>query len=216
MKKILFLLVLPLALLSCKQKSTTDGEAGNDTTALDTVTADTTATVKAFAKMGDLDCSYYLPLRGLSTKEQLRWLEENADTICNNEDYLKCMVKHHTISKDVYDTAIASFWGTATPVSTTFDYSEFMGEPCGFDKYYAFEANSSHVITHDLKLFDGAAHNYSKPFFRGIPLVFTTVTGTHDLIFTEAKIGGQNVIVFKIDGVADAYFDYSKTPCGSM
>jgi hypothetical protein len=221
MKKVLFLFVLSLALFSCKQKSSTEGDAGKDTTAVDTtavdnVSADTTANVQSFAKIDQLDCSYYLPLRSLSVEQQLKWLDTHADDICNEEDYLKCMVKHHTITKEEYDAAITGFWGTTTPVYSTFDYSEFSNEECGFDKYYTFKADASHAISHELKVFDVAAHCYSKPFFRGIPLVFTAVTPTHDLIFTEAKINGQNVIVFKIDGVADAYFDFSHKPCGSI
>lgn len=215
MKKILLLLVMPLALIGCKQKSaeTTDGK---DTIATDTVVADTVTAVKSFAKIAGPECEFFSGVRGLDSRSQLQWLKDNAEDICDKEDYLECLVNYHLITEVQFNDAIEDFWGTNTPVYTTFDYDDFTKDGCDFDKFFVFKANTSNVISYELKTFDISGFNYSKPFFKGIPLVFTSVVATSDLKFTQGKIGTQNVIIFKIDGVTDAYFDFSQHPCGNQ
>ena len=160
-------------------------------------------------------CNYYLPIRTESPEKQLAWLKAHKNEICADEVLLKCLVKHHLISEEEYDDAIAAYWGQDTPISTTLPFSTFTGGQSNFDEYFIFSADeSTHEITYTLDTFDFNGHNYSIPFFRGVPLKFAAVTGTSNLIFTEAKIDGKAAIVFKIEGIKDAYFDFAHNPPG--
>lgn len=219
MKKITLLMLVSLALLACKQKSSTDNAESADSTTVDSATVeraaapDTLAAPASFAKL--VNCDYYLPIKTLSASAQLAWLKAHKDEICANEDYLKCIVNQHTITETAYNDAVSAYWGTADPKVTRFPLSNFTDQACSFDKYYIFTANTtSHAITKSLLAFDVTKHGYSIAFFKGLPLQFTGITGDPDLVFTEGRINSVNTIVFYIDGITGAYFDFSKTPCG--
>jgi len=216
MKKIIFLLVLPMALMGCKQRSSTDGSTNSDSVTADTAAAPAERSAKpaAFATIDADTCDYYLPIKTQTAVNQITWLKNHKTEICGSEEYLKCLVRYHQITQTAYDSAMVAYWNTATPKYTDFAYSTFTGQECDFIKYYVFSADKNHLVSNALKPFNTTLYNYSVPFFKGLPLAFTGVTATSTLKFTQGKIGGVETIIFKIDGVADAYFDYSKIPSG--
>ncbi|MFP9100394.1 hypothetical protein ACLI09_15190 [Flavobacterium sp. RHBU_24] len=158
---------------------------------------------------------YFEPIKLQSPQNQLAWLITKTEEICNNNELLKSLVKNHMITKAEYNNALSSYWGTNVPKSTTFPLSTFLGENCTFAKYYVFSVNgSTHAITNTLAPFNFNGHNYSICFFKGLPLKFAGVSVNSSLKFTEGRINGKNVIVFCIEGITDAYFDFTNNPPG--
>lgn len=217
MKKILLLLVLLFAFIGCKQNPKQESVTVADSTVIDTLSKVRSVKAKAFIATAADTCDYYLPIQSQTTANQLAWLRNNRSQICGNNEYLKCLVRYHQLTETAFDSAVIAYWGTATPVYTSLPYSSFKGQDCDFVNYYVFTADSkTHAISKMFKSFSTNAHNYSVPFFKGLPLVFTSVVNTTNLKFTQGRIGNVEMIIFKIDGVADAYFDYSKMPSGAI
>jgi len=215
MKKILFFLVVPFALIGCKQKSSTEGSSSSDTVAAANDT--TVAAPRALMAMPADACDYYLPIKTETHANQLAWLISHKDSICANDEYKKCLVRQHMISDTVFNDALKAYWNNTTPVTTSFALSTFTDSECDFVSYHVFQADKYHKIKRNFKAITSNMYGFSVPFFKGIALAFDDeITGDPNLIFTQGRIDNKEVIIFKVDGIDGACFDFSQNPCGRI
>ncbi len=211
MKKSLSVILIALAVISCKK----EGDK-NDVTTVETDSTNVTLNAENIEPIAEdsLCATYFDTLVTMTTSEQVQWLRDNQNEICH--DFIRCIEPLHKMNKQAYNEAVRIHWGSTSEVYTEITMGDILeNTSCDYNKYIKFsEDKNNHItFTHtDTFTNSGVASCYSVPFFKSIMENNSSVDDKTVLKFTKAKVGPNETIVFTIDGMTNGYFDYSRIP----
>lgn len=217
MKRILLSVLIVVVLTGCKNKQEdsnkgfSNSESKEDVEKIDVdVYGPNGINKKAF-----LNCSLFADAQDYTIHDQYVWLIKNETLICESDDLIKCIRDLHLIkTKNDYIKASNNYWGSKKPVETVFTLGEFMSN-CSYREYFTFNPDSEGKIhLSKINFFSTRTSCYSIPFFKSLKLNYPSLKDSDSLIFTLGRINGDEVVMFKIDKIADTYFDYSHFPTG--
>lgn len=154
--------------------------------------------------------SFFDTLTGLSTEDRITWLKSKESIICST--YLDSIADSHQL--DSLRIAQANSQMGSANVRTLTLNDILNGAACNYDKYIAFQADSTGAISVEPNSDYSEDYScYSRPLFHGLQKKYN-LSGATQFHFFEATLSGVNgkTVVFKIDKVNDAFFDFSKWP----
>ncbi|MFD2603561.1 hypothetical protein [Flavobacterium suzhouense] len=160
----------------------------------------------------ETDCSFFSVLESMTPAERVNWLKDKETDICESNDYLECIGESHQLDS-LHISIVESQMATAK--IKTFTLREILNEQeCSYSKYIAFHVDSTGDISIDTNSdFDTNYSCYSRPLFYGLQKKHNLTTAT-EFKFFEVDFGGSigKTVVFKIENITNAYFDYSRWP----
>lgn len=201
MKRIIFVLVTSLVLLSCKnEKEPVIEEA---------VTATTTAERNPICD----------ELTNIQDQEELQiWINNHQTELCDGTLF-ECVLKQHNVNFKEFYKMINDYWKGKEPDFKSFTWLEIKNkiENKCYPDYLGFFVDSNKKIT-DLKImtkFTTSETCYSIPLFRAIDKHNNGLKDSDEFVFTRGIVNGQEKIIFYIENKVSKiveFYDISDNP----